>query len=171
MAELLTNPRELLAARLRQMLWIELQLSEDVLPQLREQAHAPDLQWAFERHILETEGHVEAVREVLRDLEAPADPEESPAFEGLVAEHEQLVKQVFEDGHLLSDLAHAQAALATEHLEMAGYRSLASLAETLGEETIGIRLRELMEQEELALEQVERATAKLLAEKVESKRL
>lgn len=171
MAELLTNPRELLAARLRQMLWIELQLSENVLPQLREQAHAPDLQWAFERHILETESHVEAVREILRDLEMPADPEESPAFEGLVAEHEQLVKQVFEDEHLLSDLVHAQAAAATEHLETATYQSLASLAETLGEETIGIRLRELMEQEELALEQVERATAKLLAEKVESERL
>ena len=34
-----------------------------------------------------------------------------------------------------------------------------------------VRLREIMEQEELALELVERATAKLLAEKVESARL
>ena len=168
MAELLTNPRELLAARLCQMLWIELQLAEKVLPELREQAHAPDLQWAFERHILETERHAETVRDVLHELRVPADPEESPAFEGLVAEHEQLVRQVPEGGHLLSDLAHAQAAAATEHLETACYRSLASLAETLGEEAIAIRLRELMEQEELALEQVERATAKLLAEKVES---
>ena len=171
MAELLTNPRELLAARLRQMLWIELQLSENVLPDLRGQAHAPDLQWAFERHILETEGHVEAVREVLHELEVPADPEESPAFEGLVAEHERLVKQVLEEDHLLNDLVHAQAAAATEHVETAAYQSLASLAETMGEETIAIRLRELMEQEQLALEQVERATAKLLAEKVESERI
>lgn len=171
MAELLTNPRELLAARLRQMLWIELQLAEHVLPELREQAHAPDLQWAFERHLLETEGHVAAVREILHELQVPADPEESPAFEGLVDEHEQLVKQVAEDGHLLGDLAHAQAAAATEHLEMAAYQSCASLAEALGEEPVAIRLRELMEQEELALEQVERATAKLLAEKVESDRL
>ena len=172
MAELLTNPRELLAARLRQMLWIELQLAEKVLPELRAHAHAPDLQWAFERHLLETEGHVETLREVLRDLEVPADPEESPAFAGLVDEHEQLVKQLLEeDGELLSDLVHAQAAAATEHLEMAAYQSLASLGETMGEETISIRLRELMEQEELALEQVERATAKLLAEKVESERL
>jgi ferritin-like metal-binding protein YciE len=54
---------------------------------------------------------------------------------------------------------------------MAGYQSLASLAEALGEEAIAIRLREVMEQEELALEQVDRATAKLLAEKVESERL
>jgi len=170
-AEPLTNPRELLAARLRRMLWIELQLADKVLPELREQAHAPDLQWAFERHLLETEGHVSTVRELLHELRVPADPEESPAFEGLVDEHEQLVKQVSAGGPLLADLAHAQAAAATEHLETAAYRSLASLAETLGEEAVAIRLRELMEQEELALEQVERATAKLLAEKVESERL
>jgi ferritin-like metal-binding protein YciE len=170
-AELLTNPRELLAARLRQMLWVELRLSEDVLPELRRDARARDLQWAFERHILETEGHVGALREILHELQVPADPEESPAFQGLVAEHRQLVEQVPDEDALLADLAHAQAAAATEHLEMAAYQSLAGLAETLGEETIAIRLREVMEQEELALEQVERATAKLLAEKVESERL
>jgi ferritin-like metal-binding protein YciE len=54
---------------------------------------------------------------------------------------------------------------------MASYQSLASVAETMGEETVAIRLRELMEQEQLALEQVDRATAKLLAEKVESERI
>jgi ferritin-like metal-binding protein YciE len=54
---------------------------------------------------------------------------------------------------------------------MAAYESLAALAEALGEEAIGIRLREVMEQEELALELVEKATAKLLAESVESERL
>ena len=36
---------------------------------------------------------------------------------------------------------------------------------------IGIRLREVLEQEEIALEHVESAMAKLLAEKVESARL
>ena len=51
------------------------------------------------------------------------------------------------------------------------YESLVALAESLGEEDVGIRLREVMEQEEFALEQVEGAMAKLLAEKVESVRL
>jgi hypothetical protein len=39
------------------------------------------------------------------------------------------------------------------------------------EEEIGIRLREVLEQEEIALEQVESAMAKLLVEKLESTRL
>jgi ferritin-like metal-binding protein YciE len=171
MAEQLTTSRELLAVCLRQMLWIERQLAYDVLPRLREQAHAPDLRAGFGRHLLETESHVSTVRDVLADLRVPAEPEESPGFRGLVAEHEQLVGRVAEDDHLLRDLAHAVSALATEHLELAAYESLVSLAESLGEEEVGIRLREVLEQEEFALEQVENAMAKLLAEKVESARL
>lgn len=171
MPELLISPRDLLVARLRQMLWIELQLSQQVLPELLEQSHAIDLKHGFERHLLETERHVAAVREILHELEAPAEPEESPALQGLVREHEQIVAQVAGGSRLLEDLAHAQAAGATEHLETAAYDSLSALAEALGEEEIAIRLREVMEQEELALELVDRGVAKLLAEKVESERL
>jgi ferritin-like metal-binding protein YciE len=170
-AQLLTTPRELLAARLRQLLWVELRLSQEVLPDLIEQAHAIDLKNRFGRHLLETESHVTTLRDVLHDLQMPSDPEESAAFKGLVKEHERLVEEIPDESLLLNDLAHAQAAAATEHLELASYESLASLAEALGEESIAIRLREVMEQEEFALEQVEAATAKLLAEKVESERL
>lgn len=171
MAELLLSPRDLLATRLRQMLWIERRLSEEVLPELIERAHAVDLKHGFERHLLETEAHAATVREILQELDVPAEPEESPALHGLVEEHEQLVAQIAGEDHLLEDLAHAQAAAATEHLETAAYDSLSGLAEALGEDSIAIRLRELMEQEELALELVDRNQAKLLAEKVESERL
>ena len=171
MAEQLTTPRELLGACLRQMLWIEQQLANDLLPRLREQAHAPHLRAGFGRHLVETKAHAATVRDVLRDLHLAAEPEESPSFRGLVAEHEQLVGRVAEDDHLLRDLAHAVPALATEHLELATYESLVSLAESFGEEEAGIRLREVLEQEELALEQMESAMAKLLAEQVESPRL
>lgn len=171
MAEVLLTPRDLLAARLRQMLWVELRLSEEVLPELLEQVHATDLEHGFGRHLLETEEHVATVRDILEELEVPARAEESPGLQGLVEEHEQLVAQAAGEDHLLEDLVHAQAAAATEHLELAAYDFLAGLAEALGEESIAIRLRELMEQEELALELVGRSVAKLLAEKVESERL
>jgi ferritin-like metal-binding protein YciE len=170
-AELLTTPRELLAGRLREMLWIELKLSEKVLPRLLELAHATDLRHGFERHLLETRAHVRTLRDVLHELGVPSEPLASPALRGVVQEHERLLKQVSGQGHLLEDLAHAQAAALTEHLEAGSYDFLAGLAEALGEEEIGIRLREVMEQEELALELVDRARAKLVAEKVESERL
>jgi ferritin-like metal-binding protein YciE len=169
MTEPLTTPREMLAACLRQMLWIEQQLAEEVLPELSEQVHSPDLKQGFDRHRLETEAHVRTVRGVLDDLRLPSEPEESPAFRGLLAEHEQLARRC--ESPLMCDLAHAVAALASEHLEMATYDALVSVAESAGEEEIGIRLREVLEQEEFALEQVEKAMSKLLAEKVESERL
>jgi ferritin-like metal-binding protein YciE len=169
MAEPLTTPRELLAACLRQMLWIEQQLADEVLPELSERVNALDLKRGFDRHRLETEGHVRAVRDVLNELHLPSEPEESPAFRGLVAEHEQLAGRC--DSPAMCDLAHAVAALAAEHLEIATYEALVSVAESAGEEDIGIRLREVLEQEEFALEQVEGAMAKLLAEKVESELL
>ena len=79
-SELLTSPHELVAARLRQMLWVELRLSREVLPKLRRQARAPYLRSAFERHLLETERHVTCLRTILHELEVPAEPEESPVF-------------------------------------------------------------------------------------------
>jgi ferritin-like metal-binding protein YciE len=167
-SELLTSPRELLVARLRQMLWVENRLAKEVLPELGERAHAPYLQAAFQRHLLETERHAACLRTILNELDVPAEPEESPALEGLVAEHEQLVEQLPQDDPLLHDLAHAQAAATTELLEVAAYQSLTSLAETLDERAIAILLREVLEQEKLALEHVENASAQLLAEKVES---
>jgi ferritin-like metal-binding protein YciE len=171
MVEPVTTPRELLGAGLRQMLWIERRLAYDVLPLLREQAHAPDLRAGFDRHLVETKAHAATVRDVLGDLDLSVEPEESPSFRGLLAEHEQLVGRVPEGDRLLNDLAHAVAALANEHLELATYESLVSLAESLGEEEVGTRLREVLEQEEIALEHVESAMAKLLAEQVESARL
>ena len=171
MAEPIPTPRDLFYARLRQMLWIELTLAEEVLPQLVETSWSSDLKYGFERHLLETEKHVEIVRSVLSELEVHSEPEESPALKGLVAEHEQLVKRVRGEGDdTVLDLAHALAAAATEHVEMASYDALASMAEALGEEEIGTTLREVMEQEEHALELVERAMTKLLAEHVESAR-
>ena len=169
MPELVTSPRDLLAFRLRSMLWTELKLADEVLPQLLEQARSTDLAYGFERHLLETREHARTLREVLEHLGVPGDPEESAALKGLVSEHEQLVKRLGDD-HLLLDLAYGEAAAHIEHLEMSAYDALASVADALGEEELGTTLRGLMEQEQFALEQVERAVTKLLAEKVEAGR-
>lgn len=164
-----TSPRDLLALRLRQLLWIERALAGDVLPKLHADAHQADLREKLGRHLLETERHVEALQRLMASVGIRPEPEESLAFAGLVAEHERLVEAAGDDA-LLLDLAHAQAAVATEHLEAASYEALAALAEALGEEELGAGLRELQEQELFALEQVESARTRLLAEDVESPR-
>jgi ferritin-like metal-binding protein YciE len=89
----LLDPRDPFAARLRQMLWVELCLSE----------------------------HVSTLRAILDELAIAAEPEVSP-LTGLVADHDQLLRQIPEGYSVLRDLAHAQAAAMTEHLEMAAYQ-------------------------------------------------
>jgi ferritin-like metal-binding protein YciE len=65
-----------------------------------------------------------------------------------------------------TDLELCAALARTEHLEIASYTFLRSVANALGEEDIGVRLTEILEQEEYALELVEKATVKILAETV-----
>lgn len=169
-APVMAGVETLFQTRLRQMLYVETTLAEDVLPRLIREAHSTGLRYAFERHLAETEGHVDSVRAILSDLGASAEPEESPGLAALVAEHDRLLGRVGSGEAVAADLVHAMAAAATEHLEMAAYGVLAAMANALGEESAAVRLRETLEQEELALELVDRAVAKLLAEEVESGR-
>jgi ferritin-like metal-binding protein YciE len=64
------------------------------------------------------------------------------------------------------DLELCELLARTEYLEIASYTFLRSLANALGEDDIGTRLTEILEQEEYALELVHKATAKILAETV-----
>jgi ferritin-like metal-binding protein YciE len=152
--------RELFAAQLRKALWIERKLVDDVQPGLIARASAPELVRALERHLLETREHARVVGALLRDVVGTREPLESPALLGLLAEHERLPQ---------SDLACCLAAAATELLELALYDGLIAMADALDEQVAAAALRELVEQEEFALEEVERARTKLLAEKVESR--
>jgi ferritin-like metal-binding protein YciE len=158
----------LFRTRLRQMLYVETALAEEVLPRLLREAHSTDLRFAFERHLAETEGHVDSVRDVLSELGVRAESEQSPALQALVAEHDRMIEHLEAGENVAADVVHGMAAAATEHLEMASYDLLSTLADALGEETVSTRLREILEQEELALELVDRAVTKLLAEEVES---
>lgn len=169
MATPIGNPRELLLHQLRTMLWVELTLAEEVLPELYEGVHAADLKWALERHTLETEQHVKSLRHVFSVLQAPGDPEESPGLKGLLQEHHAVLGSVDRERRDLVDLVHADSIARSEHLEIAAYSGLVHLAQALGlPHDVVTALRENMGQEELALEHAERAQAKLLAEKVES---
>ena len=163
-----TSAEDLFAARLRQMLHVESKLADEVLPRLAGDAHSLDLRYAFERHLAETEGHIDSVRDVLSELGVRAKPEESAALDALIVEHDRMLERLEKGDLVAADLVHAMAAAAIEHLEISAYYVLSTMADALGEETAAIRLREILEQEELALELVYRAVTKLLAEEVES---
>lgn len=135
---------DLFSDELEALLELERRLADEVLPELRERAHAVDLRAALDRHLLETESHVANLKSV-RALAVGAD-----ALEG-------------EDFAILLDI------LRTEALELAAYRFLVHAANALGLDEEAVRLLRLnMEQDAYALEQAEHALAKTLAEKIEN---
>jgi ferritin-like metal-binding protein YciE len=136
--------------RLRRMLWIEEWLAHELLPALREQATSNDLQHGIDHHLLETRQHALTVRTILTLLGESHDPRPSEAVPALAGE-------LVETTDLLMHI---------EHVEIAAYTALRSTANALGEDDIALRLTEILEQEQYALELVEKATAKLLAERV-----
>jgi ferritin-like metal-binding protein YciE len=145
---------EAFTRRLHQMLWVERMLADEILPLVYERVHATDLKYSVERHQAETKQHVMTVRTCLDRLGERQDGIESPALLGLRQELGE------------SDLELADFLAKGEHLEIAAYTWLRSTANALGEEDLAMRLTEVLEQEQYALELVEKATSKLLAERV-----
>jgi ferritin-like metal-binding protein YciE len=136
------------------MLWVEQTLANEVLPLVYERVHGVGLKYGVERHQLETKQHVMTVRTCLNLIGERQEGIESPALLGL---REELGE---------TDLELADFLAKSEHLEIAAYTWLRSAANALGEEDIAMRLTEVLEQEQYALELVEKETAKLLAENV-----
>ena len=146
--------QEFFVHRLRQMLWVEERLADELLPRCSEQVGSTDLKVGIERHQLETRQHVLTVRTILNQLGHTQEAIESPVLFALEADFGE------------TDLEIADLLAKGEHFEIAAYTTLRSLANALGEEDISIRLTEILEQEQYALELVHKATAKLLAEQV-----
>lgn len=140
--------------RLHQMLWVEQTLADEILPLVYDRVHAVGLKYGVERHQRETKQHVMVVRTCLNLIGERQEGLESPALLGL---REELGE---------SDLALGDFLAKSEHLEIAAYTWLRSTANALGEEDVAMRLTEVIEQEQYALELVEKETAKLLAESV-----
>ena len=140
------------AERLQTMLWVEETLARDVIPLLLERAEGNDLRYGLERNRLETKEHALAVRVALDRLGEHADPRSTGELPPPDVDH--------------GDLGIVETVMKTEHFEIAAYTLLRSVANALGEAEIAIRLQEVLEQEQYALELTEKAAAKLLAELV-----
>ena len=158
---------KLFVEQLQTMLWVEETLAGEVLPELFEAVGSPELRYDVEKHILETEGHAQNLRVVLARVDARADPAPSPVLPALRAEHAALLEATPAP---FRDLVHAGAIARTEHYEVGVYSGLVHLAQALGLDLdFVLLLRENMEQDAYALEHVEHALVKFLAERVSAR--
>jgi ferritin-like metal-binding protein YciE len=138
-------------------LWIERTLVFEVLPRVR---LALDSEWLadpVEMHLEQTREHVRRVESVFLSLGVEPSANASAALQALQREHDELVGKAVEPR--LRDLLLASALTKSEHLELAVYDSLLSLADTVGVDPDPLERNR--REDEHALDEVERAARRL----------
>jgi ferritin-like metal-binding protein YciE len=124
-------------------------LAFEVIPNLQKEVKSQRLAEVLAEHQEQTRGHVERVEHAFRALEAEPSSGRDDAMAALASQHDELAGDVVEPH--LSDLFHADAAIHTEHLEIAGYDAAITLARTLGAGDAADLLQQNRSEEEQAL--------------------
>jgi ferritin-like metal-binding protein YciE len=135
------------------------------LPKMAKAATSPELKAGFEKHLMETEGHVERLEQVFELIGKPARGKTCDAILGILEEG----KSIMEDfkGTVALDAGLVSAAQAVEHYEIARYGTLKTWAGQLGyTEAVSLLDATLKEEEatdrkltEVATSQVNRKAA------------
>ena len=141
--------KELLIDQLQDLLHAETQLT-GALPKMAEASHHPKLKDAFEKHLSQTEGHVERLRTIFNLLGEKAQPKPCKAMMGLIEEGEETITEGEEKSPLAADLALIAAAQRVEHYEIAAYGTARGLARQLGENDCARLLSHTLGEEESA---------------------
>jgi ferritin-like metal-binding protein YciE len=159
MAKSIKSPHDLLVRMLGEMLYVEQQQTEEVLPKLIKEVHSDELRRGLEQHLEQTRQQRSRVEQAFELIGERPTPQTNHAFSGVRAAHDQLAENI--EGRELRDVFDADAAAKAEHLEVAGYHALVTLAEQLGEAELADALREVERQEERMIGQLERVQADL----------
>jgi len=141
--------KELLTDQLKDLLHAETQLT-GALPKMAEAANHPKLKEAFEKHLLQTQNHVERLRQAFELLGAEAEPKPCKAMMGLVEEGEETIEEGSGKEPLAADLALIAAAQRVEHYEISAYGTARGLARQLGEVECARLLSHTLGEEESA---------------------
>jgi ferritin-like metal-binding protein YciE len=117
------------------------------LPKMAKAATSPDLKAGFEKHLEETEGHVERLEQVFEIIGKPARGKTCEAILGIIEE----AKEIMDDfkGAPALDAGLVSSAQAVEHYEIARYGTLKAWATEMGRTDV-VTLLQATEDEEIA---------------------
>jgi ferritin-like metal-binding protein YciE len=118
------------------------------LPRMAKAAEAPPLQQAFTKHLKETEGHVQRLERIFRDLGQAVRGKHCKGMEGLIEEGKE--KMAEEGEGPVIDAALIASAQKVEHYEMAAYGCLRTYAQLLGLTNAAKLLEQTLAEEEAA---------------------
>jgi ferritin-like metal-binding protein YciE len=134
--------------QLKDIYWAEKYLVR-VLPKMKKSAVSPELQEAFEAHLLQTREHVTRLEEIFDLLGESQEAKKSEDVESLVEEAAIVVEETAE-GSATRDIGLIMSGQKLEHYEIAAYSGLTQLAKTLGLDDIKEILTKTLSEEKEA---------------------
>jgi Mn-containing catalase len=139
--------QEMLVEEMQDLLHAEHQLVK-ALPKMAKAAHDPKLKQAFEKHLEETQGHVERLEQAFNLLEHKPKAKVCKGMQGLVEEGQEKITEGKEKEETIADLGLTGAAQKVEHYEISGYGTVRTMAEELGNKRVAKLLQQTLGEEE-----------------------
>jgi ferritin-like metal-binding protein YciE len=115
------------------------------LPKMIKKATSPQLKQGFEKHLNETEGHVERLDKIFQELDASPRGKKCKGMEGIIEDGAELMEENAEPE--VMDAGLIGAAQHVEHYEMAGYGCVRTYSEQLGLKNIAKLLQQTLDEE------------------------
>lgn len=136
--------QDLFVEDLKDLYSAETQLTK-ALPKMAKAATHPDLKQAFQTHLAETEVQIERLETILEALDESPKGKKCKAMEGLIEEGKELMEEDAEPEVL--DAGLIGAAQKVEHYEIAGYGTVRTYAQMLGNEEAARLLQQTLDEE------------------------
>lgn len=115
------------------------------LPKMASAATSQELKKAFEKHLRETEGHIERLEQICEIMGTSPKGKSCEGMKGVIDEGNSMLKEA-EEGSV-RDAALISAAQRVEHYEMAAYGTVRTYAEQLGQSKCAKLLEATLEEE------------------------
>jgi ferritin-like metal-binding protein YciE len=115
------------------------------LPKLAKGSSSPDLKSGFEKHLRQTESHVERLEQIFAELNESPKGKTCHGMKGLIEEGSEILKEDGEESVL--DAGIIVAAQKVEHYEMAAYGSARTFARLLGQAKAAELLQTTLDEE------------------------
>ena len=139
--------RDLFVEQLQDLYSAETQIVA-ALPKMAKAASSPQLKSAFESHLAETKEHVQRLEQAFSMMDETAEGQTCQGMKGLLKEGSEMMSEDAEPE--VMDAGLIAAAQRVEHYEMAGYGTVRTYAELLGENKILSLLEATLKEEKNA---------------------
>ncbi len=140
----LSSLEDLFTDELKDLYSAETQLTK-ALPKMAKAATSKELKAGFEKHLKQTEGHVERLEQICEKLGVSPKGKKCKAMEGLIKESAEVIEEDAEPD--VKDAALIAAAQRVEHYEIAGYGCVRTYAKLLGNNSAMKLLQQTLDEE------------------------